>query len=741
MASTQESSSRFTVDDDVVYVAVGKNVEESKLNLMWALTNFPEETRFCILHVHQPARTIPLIGGNFSASRLEQHEVAEFHELERRIMLKIMDDYLLLCHQETQVQAEKMIVEMDEVGNGIVELVYQNGIKKLVMGAAADKYYTQEMRTLKSRKAKYVRQCTPHSCEIWFICKGCLVDSGSTETFVRESYENNGLEITEVYEVPSTEEGNDTQELYYLLDQAMLEAEYLKQETLEESNKRRAAEKIAVNATRRANALETLYSKELKQRKETEEMLVKEKEDHRTTKNHCDEERVISIGKILLLEVQVGTLENELKELQDTVLTAVNQCKEYEKEMDELQEEHRRTLSLAEELQTQLAGHASSLQILPMFSLDDIDEATDNFNQSNKIGEGGYGTIYKGFIFHTAVAIKVLNGDSMQGAAEFQQEVNVLGKLRHPNLVTLIGACQESCALIYEYMPNGNLEDRLNCKNDTPPLPWQARIRLATELCSVLIFLHSSKPNSIVHGDLKPSNILLDANLGCKLSDFGICRALPGSGNNAAAGAPAATLYHITDPKGTFHYLDPHFLTTGELSPKSDTYSFGIILLQLLTGKPALGIANETRLAMNEGSLRFLDQSAGDWPFLQAKQLARLGLTCCDMDRSRRPDLASEVWRVLERMRGSWVSSSLSWSGSHHHRDLRQPPPHFFCPILQEVMVDPHVAADGFTYEAEALRGWFEGGHGTSPMTNLELDHFNLVPNRSLRSAIQEWLQ
>lgn len=257
-------------------------------------------------------------------------------------------------------------------------------------------------------------------------------------------------------------------------------------------------------------------------------------------------------------------------------------------------------------------------------------------------------------------------------------QVDVLSKLRHPNLVTLIGACTEVCALIYEYLPNGNLEDRLSCEGNTPPLSWQARICIATELCSALIFLHSSTPTSIVHGDLKPGNVLLDANLSCKLSDFGICRVLSPHDNPRNI-----TQYHRTDPKGTFLYLDPLFLATGELSPKSDTYAFGIILLQLLTGRPAFGLAKEIRDAIDEANLiSFIDPLAGDWPFVQAKQLARLALKCCQMDRSSRPDLASEVWSVLEPMRDSCGAFSKFLFRS---LDCQRPPPYFICPILQVI--------------------------------------------------------
>lgn len=255
--------------------------------------------------------------------------------------------------------------------------------------------------------------------------------------------------------------------------------------------------------------------------------------------------------------------------------------------------------------------------------------------------------------------------------------MNILSKLRHPNLVTLIGACPETFALIYEYLPNGSLEDRLNCKNNSPPLSWQTRIRIAAELCSVLIFLHSCSPQGVVHGDLKPANILLDANHVSKLSDFGICRILSEdefSENNT-------TLCCKTDPKGTFVYMDPEFLATGELTSKSDVYSFGIILMRLLTGKSALGITKEVQYALSNGILKdILDPTAGDWPFVQAKQLAHLAIRCCDMNRRNRPELASEIWRVLEPMR---VSSGTSFSRLNYEGEQSYVPSYFLCPIFQ----------------------------------------------------------
>lgn len=249
-----------------------------------------------------------------------------------------------------------------------------------------------------------------------------------------------------------------------------------------------------------------------------------------------------------------------------------------------------------------------------------------------------------------------------------------MSKVRHPNLVTLIGACPEAWALVYEFLPNGSLEDRLNCRGNSPPLSWQTRIRIAVELCSALIFLHSSKPHSIVHGDVKPANILLDAHFVSKLGDFGICRLL----NQDQSSGNTTTLLHRTDPKGTFAYIDPEFLSTGELSSKSDVYSFGIILLRLLTGRSALGLLKEVQYALDKGNLKgLLDPLAGDWPFVQAEQLAHLALRCSDMNRKNRPDLGSEVWRVLEPMRAFCGGSPQVGGG-----EQSQPPPYFICPIL-----------------------------------------------------------
>ncbi|PWA78638.1 Concanavalin A-like lectin/glucanase, subgroup [Artemisia annua] len=146
------------------------------------------------------------------------------------------------------------------------------------------------------------------------------------------------------------------------------------------------------------------------------------------------------------------------------------------------------------------------------YTIEEIKEGTNNFERSLKIGEGGYGPVFKAKLDHTPVAIKVLRPDAKQGKEQFQQEVDILSRMRHPNLVLLLGACPEYGCLIYEFMNYGSLEDRLIRRNNTPPIPWQIRFNIAADIATGLLFLHQAKPEPLVHRDLKPGNILLDHN-------------------------------------------------------------------------------------------------------------------------------------------------------------------------------------------------------------------------------------
>ncbi|KAK3007451.1 hypothetical protein RJ639_014998, partial [Escallonia herrerae] len=280
------------------------------------------------------------------------------------------------------------------------------------------------------------------------------------------------------------------------------------------------------------------------------------------------------------------------------------------------------------------------------YAIEDIEIATNHFSDSAKIGEGGYGPVYKAILDHTAVAIKVLRPDISQGQKQFQNEIEVLSCMRHPHMVLLVGACPEYGCLVYEYMENGSLEDRLFRRNNTPTIPWRLRFKIAAEIATALLFLHQSKPEPLVHRDLKPANILLDQNYVSKIADVGLARLIPPSV------ADSVTQYHMTAAAGTFCYIDPEYQQTGMLGTKSDVYSLGVMLLQLITAKPAMGLTHQVSKAIDRGKLaEVLDPTVTDWPVDEVLSFAKLSLQCCELRRKDRPDLGSVILPELNRLR------------------------------------------------------------------------------------------
>ncbi|KAJ8760654.1 hypothetical protein K2173_015321 [Erythroxylum novogranatense] len=210
---------------------------------------------------------------------------------------------------------------------------------------------------------------------------------------------------------------------------------------------------------------------------------------------------------------------------------------------------------------------------------ENIVRATGNFNASNCIGNGGFGSTYKAELSPgTLVAIKRLAIGRFQGAQQFHAEIKALGRVTHPNLVTLIGyhASETEMFLIYNYFPGGNLEDLIN-ERSTRGISWKTLHKIALHIASALAYLHDRCIPKVLHRDVKPSNILLDDDLNAYLSDFGLARLLGTSETHATTGVA-----------GTFGYVAPEYAMTCRVSEKADVYSYGVVLLELLSDKKAL---------------------------------------------------------------------------------------------------------------------------------------------------------
>ncbi|KAG8381561.1 hypothetical protein BUALT_Bualt06G0134400 [Buddleja alternifolia] len=380
-----------------------------------------------------------------------------------------------------------------------------------------------------------------------------------------------------------------------------------------------------------------------------------------------------------------------------------------------------------EKLENLLAGPVHHYQ---EFTWEEISYATSSFSNDLRVGMGSYGTVYKCNLRHTTAAVKILHNMAANRTKQFQQELEILSKIRHPNLLTLLGACPNRGCLVYEYMENGTLEERLFRKNNTPPIPWFERYRIAREVASALVFLHNSKPKPIIHRDLKPANILLDHNFVSKIGDVGLSTMLNSDTTNHMT-----TMYKDTSPVGTLCYIDPEYQRTGLVSPKSDVYAFGMVVLQLLTAKHAMALARTMEMAIDDDNLgRVLDSEAGNWPTEETKELAILALRCTELRHRDRPDLKTQIIPVLEKLR--MVADKARDFSSNI--DPTGPANHFICPILKDVMSDPCVAGDGYSYERKAIEEWFEE-NDTSPVTKMPLLNKSLIPNYTLLSAIMEW--
>ncbi|KAK9062049.1 hypothetical protein SSX86_019233 [Deinandra increscens subsp. villosa] len=292
--------------------------------------------------------------------------------------------------------------------------------------------------------------------------------------------------------------------------------------------------------------------------------------------------------------------------------------------------------------------------MLRKFQVEELEIATNNFDKECLIGSGAFGNVYKGtFEGDVILAVKKARDDSYTSTHEFRNEVKLISKVKHPNLVGLVGYCEETGRkgvqiLVYEYVPNGSLLEHI-AGRDRKPLTWRQRVNIAIQAAKGIAHLHERIKPSIIHRDIKPSNILIGDGFEAKVSDFGLVRSGPVGDNS----------YVSSQIKGTPGYLDPAYCTSFHLSPFSDVYSFGVILLQLIAARPAVDstrsrssyhIIDWARPHLERGSVEeILDANLLLEPCNMEIMLKMgiLGLRCVVKEPKQRPTM-TQVYKELE---------------------------------------------------------------------------------------------
>ncbi|KAL9673874.1 hypothetical protein QQ045_030136 [Rhodiola kirilowii] len=302
------------------------------------------------------------------------------------------------------------------------------------------------------------------------------------------------------------------------------------------------------------------------------------------------------------------------------------------------------------------------------YSLRELEEATGGFAEVNVIGEGGYGVVFRGVLPDgSLVAVKNLMNNKGQAEREFKVEVEAIGKVRHKNLVGLVGYCVDGNKrmLVYEYVDNGNLEQWLHGDvGPSSPLTWEIRMKIAIGTAKGLAYLHEGLEPKVVHRDVKSSNILLDRKWNAKVSDFGLAKLLESEKSHVT-----------TRVMGTFGYVSPEYASTGMLTEASDVYSFGVLLMEIITGRIPVDYSKppeemnlidwfKSKVASRQGE-EVVDPLIVIQPTpRQLKRVLLVCLRCIDMDVTKRPKMG-QIVHMLEAEEFPFRSTTQSSQVQH----------------------------------------------------------------------------
>ncbi|XP_057995735.1 leucine-rich repeat receptor protein kinase HPCA1 isoform X5 [Hevea brasiliensis] len=347
------------------------------------------------------------------------------------------------------------------------------------------------------------------------------------------------------------------------------------------------------------------------------------------------------------------------------------------------------------------SGSRPQITGLRCFSFEEIKKSTSNFSDANIIGTGGYGKVYRGILTGgIQVAIKRAEQGSMQGSVEFKTEIELLSKIYHKNLVSLLGFCYEvgEQMLVYEYVSNGSLKDCISGKSGVR-LSWERRLKIALDSARGLAYLHDHVNPPIIHRDVKSSNILLDDQLNGKVADFGLSKLLGHSS-------------HVSDNvKGTMGYVDPEYYLTLHSTEKSDVYSFGVIMLELITGRKPIEhgryIVTMVKMAMDKTKHLYnlqhliLDPTIAFSSTLKGlEKFVDLAIRCVEELRVNRPTMTEVVKEIENILQQACLHSDVELVSNSNSQDVSSGSS-FYSPIINK---DQEYSSGSFPYSEIELK-------------------------------------
>ncbi|KAL7612437.1 hypothetical protein Lser_V15G06943 [Lactuca serriola] len=755
-----------------VYVAIGNDVQEGFATLEWTLRKWSSsQISIVILHADINRDFVYTYYGKLPASYVNDESVDLLNKYQQGKLNKILQQYIDFCGE---VKTETLNIEKydEPIHKRILQLISGLRICKLVIGATFFRKFGNLIMGLKK-----IQQKKPNFCELYLISGGKLIflkeennegfieddqgvmiaklnkKRGSFKGWIGKMYPRNpkspsdspssssSADSPSIWERSAEEieeyfnkllDSNEDEEEIGQASNAILEnngsteldipqdlnsrqktgflrvkiceakdAIHLKRREAKESVQRYSKAEWAITlCNSRVDDIEARLNEETTKRGDLEKELEIVTEQLIETRNGIEQTRstidsTFEIQRELSNKLKSSTLSKSQSEEQLTKMIhrRIDMIQEIEKLRKQKDVMQRRIEFCRDKEAIETAARLNHLTFsYKEFTPDEIKSSTEHFSEHSRIKcSGDFTNVYRARINHTTVAVKLYEVSE----EEFGSKVKILSRLQHPHLVAMLGFCTELKCIVFEYMHGSCLRNVLFSNGrKKQALNWRSRVCIATEVCSGLTFLHLSKPKPIVHGNLNLTHILLDRNNVAKLHGF---------------------------------RLDSSY---NESDIRSDVKDFGSLVLQLLTGRNWSGILDE----VNEASvMEVLDQRDGEWPLQVAMELARIAIRCSGGNTGM-----TMVMKEMEELRKKADEVGNSKISVDFDEETVIPS-FFFCPILQDIMRDPHVASDGFSYELSAIERWFGMGHNTSPLTNLELEHNRLTPNHILRSLIQDW--